>query len=262
MEIDRIKALKAYEERERRRAEEQKKGASIIVEQIREREQERIREEERRDMERQQMMAELERLQGEVGAHHRTVAGLGRVAMAVSDGRVCRPISQEMRAREAGKAKARKLMEEVMVTNRQQLEMKKLSKQEELEEDMRIAEYIRQRCGVAKAGFLFPSILLPAQHSSPHMSAGTSRSKRWRKRRSAFARRRRWRLPGLGRSRSARRTGRRRLMSCAPGDTRSRQSATGEKKNERSKHASRECRTILPKPGGPHDVRLGGLKLT
>ena len=68
MEIDRVKALEAYEERERRRAEEQRKGAAIIVDQIHEREQERIREEELRDLERQQLMREIERLKREVRA--------------------------------------------------------------------------------------------------------------------------------------------------------------------------------------------------
>jgi len=116
MEIDRVKALEAYEVRERRRAEEQRKGAEIIAEQIRQREQERILEEERRDLERQQMSREMARLQAEEAA-----------------------------AREASKVRARQLMEEVLVTNAKQLEMKELAKQEELEEELRIAEYIRQR---------------------------------------------------------------------------------------------------------------------
>lgn len=53
--------------------------------------------------------------------------------------------SQDEASREAAKLKARQLMEEVMETNQRQLEMKRMAKQEEVEEDMRIAEYIRQR---------------------------------------------------------------------------------------------------------------------
>ena len=43
LEIERIKALKAHEEKEKAKAREQKIGAQVIIQQIQEREAERIR---------------------------------------------------------------------------------------------------------------------------------------------------------------------------------------------------------------------------
>merc|ERR1712118_623006 len=43
MEIERLKALKMYEEREKKRVEDQRKGASVIIEQIKDRQALRMR---------------------------------------------------------------------------------------------------------------------------------------------------------------------------------------------------------------------------
>lgn len=116
MEIDRIKALDAYEERERKRQEDRRRGARVISEQIRERERERIEEEELRNIERRHMQAEQERL------------------------------AREDAERAAEKARQGKLlMEEVMRTNAEQLDRKRVLKDQEREEEQRIAEYIRLR---------------------------------------------------------------------------------------------------------------------
>jgi len=46
MEIERLKSLKAEEEREKLRVEAQRRGAAVIIDQIKEREVQRIREKE------------------------------------------------------------------------------------------------------------------------------------------------------------------------------------------------------------------------
>ena len=51
MEIERLKSLKMQEEREVKRKEMQRQGASVIVDQIKEREIERIKEQELREKE-------------------------------------------------------------------------------------------------------------------------------------------------------------------------------------------------------------------
>lgn len=50
MEIDRLRALEAYEERERQRLAESRVGAQILNEQIVERKRERVHQEELRDL--------------------------------------------------------------------------------------------------------------------------------------------------------------------------------------------------------------------
>merc|ERR1719247_3280489 len=52
MEIERLKALQMYEEREKSRLEDQRRGAVVIIEQIKDRQSQRMREEESRDQER------------------------------------------------------------------------------------------------------------------------------------------------------------------------------------------------------------------
>ena len=56
MEVERLKALKMYEEREHRRKEDQKNGATVIITQMRERERERVRQLELQDQEREAML--------------------------------------------------------------------------------------------------------------------------------------------------------------------------------------------------------------
>ncbi|KAK9811804.1 hypothetical protein WJX72_010377 [[Myrmecia] bisecta] len=116
MEIDRIKALDAYEERERQRVVERKRGAEVLAEQIAERERERIRLEEIREQERLQMNREIERVK------------LEEMAAAVEKQR-----------------QAEQLMEEVQRSNAEQMARKKVAKVKEAEEDALIAEYIREK---------------------------------------------------------------------------------------------------------------------
>lgn len=61
MEIERLKALKAEEERERLRVEAQRRGAAVIIEQIKDREVQRVKECEQLEREQQQMMIQIEK---------------------------------------------------------------------------------------------------------------------------------------------------------------------------------------------------------
>lgn len=65
MEIDRVKAIQDYEQRENERQLQRLKGAEVIQKQILEREQQRLLDAERREQETQAMLQYLERLQVE-----------------------------------------------------------------------------------------------------------------------------------------------------------------------------------------------------
>jgi hypothetical protein len=65
MEIERLQSLKIQEEREQRRKELQRQGASVIVDQIKERDLERIKEQEMREKEMLQMLRQIEALKTE-----------------------------------------------------------------------------------------------------------------------------------------------------------------------------------------------------
>merc|ERR1719262_846012 len=65
MEIERLKALKMYEVREKERLESQRSGAKVIIEQIKDRQASRMREEESRDQERAFILKQIECLKGE-----------------------------------------------------------------------------------------------------------------------------------------------------------------------------------------------------
>lgn len=116
MEIERIKALEAYEDREKKRAADRLRGAEILKKQIEERALERQRQEELRDQDRQQMLAEIERMKEE-------------------------ELQQQYEKRLAG----RRLLEEVAKANHAQIERKKMIMQAEKEEDDRIAVYLREK---------------------------------------------------------------------------------------------------------------------
>ena len=60
MEIERLKALKAEDERERLRVEAQRRGAAVIIEQIKDREVQRVKEREQLEREQQQMKRAIE----------------------------------------------------------------------------------------------------------------------------------------------------------------------------------------------------------
>merc|ERR1712048_203565 len=61
MEIERLKALKMYEER----LQDQRRGAKVIIEQIKDRQAQRMREEESRDQERAFILKQIEALKAE-----------------------------------------------------------------------------------------------------------------------------------------------------------------------------------------------------
>jgi hypothetical protein len=65
MEIERLKALQMYEEREKSRLEDQRRGAVVIIEQIKDRQSQRMREEESRDQERAFILKQIESLKAE-----------------------------------------------------------------------------------------------------------------------------------------------------------------------------------------------------
>mmetsp|Transcript_84322 Transcript_84322/g.133187 ORF Transcript_84322/g.133187 Transcript_84322/m.133187 type:complete len:524 (+) Transcript_84322:74-1645(+) len=65
MEIERLKALQMYEEREKSRLEDQRRGASVIIEQIKDRQAQRMREEEARDQERSFVLKQIDALKSE-----------------------------------------------------------------------------------------------------------------------------------------------------------------------------------------------------
>lgn len=62
MEIERLKSLKLQEEREILRKQAQKKGSLVIIDQIKERELDRIKEQEMREREMQQMVRQAEQV--------------------------------------------------------------------------------------------------------------------------------------------------------------------------------------------------------
>eukprot|EP00928_Gymnodinium_smaydae_P026274 TRINITY_DN2068_c0_g1_i1.p1 TRINITY_DN2068_c0_g1~~TRINITY_DN2068_c0_g1_i1.p1 ORF type:complete len:521 (+),score=180.52 TRINITY_DN2068_c0_g1_i1:155-1717(+) len=65
MEIERLKALKMYEEREKERLTDQRRGARVIIEQIKDRQAQRMKEEEQRDQERAFILKQIEALKAE-----------------------------------------------------------------------------------------------------------------------------------------------------------------------------------------------------
>merc|ERR1712187_697618 len=65
MEIERLKALRMYEEREKERLTDQRRGAKVIIEQIKDRQAQRMREEEQRDQERAFILKQIEALKAE-----------------------------------------------------------------------------------------------------------------------------------------------------------------------------------------------------
>merc|ERR1719253_1622508 len=65
MEIERLKALKMYEEREKKRVVDQRRGAQVIIEQIKDRQAQRMKEEEHRDQERSFILKQIDALKEE-----------------------------------------------------------------------------------------------------------------------------------------------------------------------------------------------------
>jgi hypothetical protein len=116
MEIERLKSLQLQEEREVARKHAQIQGAAVIVDQIRERELERIKVQEMREREMLQMLRQTEQLKVE-----------------------------ESKVTEAKKVRAARLMVEVEEANRRAMDSKEYKKLEEKSEEMKIVEYNRQK---------------------------------------------------------------------------------------------------------------------
>lgn len=116
MEIERLKAIKMYDEREKRRALDNKLGAQVIVEQIMDRERERARRLEAQDQEREALLRQEERLKQE-------------------------EIKQQLAKKMAGE----QLVRETASSNATQITLKKQAADMDKDEDRRIQAYIRAR---------------------------------------------------------------------------------------------------------------------
>jgi len=116
MEVERLKALKMYDEREYRRKEDQKKGAQVIINQMRERERERVRQLELQDQEREAMLRQNADMKKE-----------------------------EVNAMVGKKEAGRKLLEQVAASNAEQIELKKAEKEQMKTEELMIQVYLRQK---------------------------------------------------------------------------------------------------------------------
>lgn len=112
MEIERLKSIKHREEIEHQRREAQKQGALVIIDQIKERELERINQQELLEREKQQMAEQIEKLKAE-----------------------------EEIALQKEREKAKKLLMEVEESNREALSEKEKKRREELRLDNEILEY-------------------------------------------------------------------------------------------------------------------------
>lgn len=112
MEIERLKSLKVQEERESRRKDLQRHGAAVIVDQIREREIERVKEQEMREREMLQMMRQIEQLKEE-----------------------------EYRSAVAKKERAKVTMLEVEESNKRAIEAKEMKRLQERDLDQKILDY-------------------------------------------------------------------------------------------------------------------------
>jgi len=112
MEYERLKELKFQEDRERERKEQNKKGALVIVDQIKERDLERVRQKEILERERVMIMRQMKELDDE-----------------------------EKRVSEMKKLQASKLTKEVSDANSKAIEMKERKKIEEKELELKIFQY-------------------------------------------------------------------------------------------------------------------------
>jgi len=116
MEIERLKALKMYEERERKSKLDRRLGATVIIDQMRERERERVRQLELQDQERDAMLAQVDVMK-----------------------------QQEIEALHQKKVAGQKLLDEVAMSNMEQIKLKQQAATFEKNDDKAIAAYIRDR---------------------------------------------------------------------------------------------------------------------
>jgi hypothetical protein len=116
MELERLKALRMYEEREQKRIEDRKKGAAVIRAQIEEREQERLRRIELKQQEQEAMLQHIERMKADDRLE----------SVKKKDG-------------------AKRLMEDVALANAEQIRLKNRQREMEQEEERQIATYIKDK---------------------------------------------------------------------------------------------------------------------
>lgn len=112
MEIERLKTLKMQEEREAARKQAQKEGCMVIIDQIKEREMERIKEQEMREKEAQMMLQHIENLKQE-----------------------------ELKMAQQKKERAAVMMKEVEEANHQAISVKSKKILEEKQLEQKIVEY-------------------------------------------------------------------------------------------------------------------------
>lgn len=116
MELERLKALRMYEEREAKRNEDLKKGSAVIRAQIEEREQERLRKIELRQQEQEAMLRHIDKMKDE-------------------------DRNETLRKKD----NARRLMEDVALANAEQIRLKAKQQEMEQDEDLQIASYIKEK---------------------------------------------------------------------------------------------------------------------
>jgi len=116
MEQERLKTIKLYEERDRARQEGQRKGAQVIIEQIKQRQVVRMKEEEARDQERLFVMKQIESNKAD-----------------------------EQRVQEEKEEAAKKLMAEVAIANDASMKIKDGKMVAEKLENMRILKYQEEK---------------------------------------------------------------------------------------------------------------------
>lgn len=116
MEVDRLNALKLYQERERRREEAQREGAKQVIGQIEENKRKRMIIEAQKQKDGEEMVARIQELD-----------------------------RQDQLKKLAKIEQNKKLLKDIMGANEAACASKLHRKQEELDEDMRIQEYIRDK---------------------------------------------------------------------------------------------------------------------
>lgn len=116
MEMERLKAIQMYEDREKKRAEDAQRGANVIRKQIVERERARQLEAEKRERESQAMLKHIEKMR-----------------------------ETDRREAEERRQAARKLREDIESANIEQIRCKIQEKEMEVEENRRIAKYMMEK---------------------------------------------------------------------------------------------------------------------
>lgn len=116
MELDRLKELQFHEEQKAIKKEQFKLGAVVIIDQIKDKEIERIRQKEHQERERQMMLRQIKELEEE-----------------------------EKRNQEMKKLQTERMAKEVLLANKKASEIKDQRKYEEKELDLKMIQYAMER---------------------------------------------------------------------------------------------------------------------